>query len=415
MTNLGINFERHNLKNGINVIIQQNKNTPRVAMEFFVKANNELSLTPGLASITARLLLQGTKNRTQEEIAQFIDENGIELSIEAKNDFLRIRSYCLNEDFDSVLELVEDLIKNSTFDSVEKECFKFSGEITAELDSPRTKAVDNLAKNIFENHPYGSSYTIVLENLKNITKEQVMNYFQNIFVPQNINIVLAGDVETDTVLANLNEKLGLAATKECKLKPFDVPVLKKSKIVSIAKEDVQQAQVLQGWITCNMKNDDYVPLTVLNTILGSAGLSSRLFVELRDKKGLAYVVRSSFDSMKTAGLFTTYIATEPKNIQVCLDGFKEEIGKLQTELVSDKELENAKNNMIGKRQFFHETNAQKAYYLGYFENMELGAEFDKKIEEKIRAVTKEDIMRVANTYLSGNSVVSLVAPKKFLP
>lgn len=409
------NFERYSLKNGMDTIIQQNKNTPRTAMEFFVKANNELSLLPGLATITARLLLQGTKNRTQEEIARFIDENGIELGIEAKNDFLRVRSYCLNEDFDAVLELIEDLIKNSTFDAVEKECFKLEGEITAELDSPKTKAVDNLAKNIFENHPYGNSYTVVLEKLKSITKDKVVNYFSNIFVPQNINIVVAGDVDSETILAKLNEKFGTIEAKSCQLKPFDVPVIPESKVVTIAKEDAQQAQVLQGWITCSLNDADYVPLSVLNTILGSAGLSSRLFVELRDKKGLAYVVRSSFDSMKTAGLFTVYIATEPKNIQVSLDGFKEEIGKLQKELVSDKELEDAKNNMVGKRQFFHETNAQKAYYLGYFENMGLGAEFDKELEEKIRAVTKEDIMRVANTYLSGNSVISLVAPKEFLP
>ena len=409
------NFDRYTLKNGIDTIIQQNKNTPRVSLEFFVKANNELSLMPGLASVTARLLLQGTKNRTQEEIARFIDENGIDFSIDAKNDFLRIHTYCLNEDFDAVLEFIDDLIKNSTFDSVEKECFKLEGEIAAELDSPRAKAVDNLAKNIFENHPYGSTYTIILENLKNITKEKVVNYFENIFVPQNINIVVVGDVDTDKVLAELNKNFGTIEANPCQLKPFDVPALKESKIVTIAKEDAQQAQVLQGWITCSIRDKDYIALSILNTILGSAGLSSRLFLELRDKKGLAYVVRSSFDSMKTAGLFTVYIATAPQNIQVCLDGFKEEIGKLQTELVSDKELEDAKNNIIGKRKFFHETNAQKAYYLGYFENVELGAEFDDELEQKIRAVTKEDIKRVANEYLSGASVISLLAPKEHLP
>ncbi|MDD3419087.1 MAG: hypothetical protein PHE78_00640, partial [Candidatus Gastranaerophilales bacterium] len=94
---------------------------------------------------------------------------------------------------------------------------------------------------------------------------------------------------------------------------------------------------------------------------------------------------------------------------------KEEIGKLQTEPVSDKELEDAKNNIIGKRKFFHETNAQIAYYLGYFENIGLGAEFDSVIEEQIKAVTKEDIQRVANKYLSGHSVVSLLAPAEALP
>lgn len=407
-------FKRYNLKNGINTIIQKQKNTPRVSFEMFLKANNELSSMPGLANIVSRLLLQGTKTLTQEEIAQFIDENGISFNVEAKNDFLHIHTYCLNEDFKSVLDLVEDVVKNSTFDDVAKECLKLEGEITADLDSPRIKAVDNLAKNIFKGHPYGNSYTVVLENMKNITKEKVVTYYQNILAPENIAIVVVGDVTEDEVLADLNQRLGSLAQASANLEDFAIPSLMEDKIVSIAKEDAQQAQVLQGWIACNVKNEDYLALSVLNTILGSAGLSSRLFLELRDKKGLAYVVRSSFDVMKSAGLFSVYIATEPKNIQICLDGFKEEIGKLQTELVSDKELEDAKNNIIGKRKFFHETNSQKAYYLGYFENMDLGAEFDALMEAKIQAVTKEDIKRVANKYLSGHSVVSLVAPEAFL-
>jgi len=408
-------FERYTLGNGINTIVQVSKNTPRTSFDIFVKANNELSLMPGLASITSRLLLQGTKTKTQEEIAQFIDENGIELNIEAKNDYLRLHAYCLNEDFVSVLDFIEDILKNSTFDSVEKECLKMEGEINAELDSPRAKAVDNLAKNIFENHPYGSTYTIILEKIKDINKEVVVNYYKNIFMPENINIVVVGDVVESDVVKKLNQNFGNLEKINSQLSPFVVPSLQKDKVVSIAKEDVQQAQVFQGWIACSLQDEDYVPMSILNTILGSAGLSSRLFVELRDKKGLAYVVRSSFDAMKIAGLFTVYIATEPKNIQICLDGFKEEIGKLQTELVSDKELADAKSNIIGKRKVYHATNSQRAYYLGYFENMELGAEFDYLVEEKIQKVTKEDLMRVANKYLSGYSVVSLLAPSEFLP
>ncbi|MEI8377127.1 MAG: pitrilysin family protein [bacterium] len=408
-------FERYTLENGINTIIQVNKNTPRTSLEIFVKANNKLSLMPGLASIVARLLLQGSKTKTQEEIAQFIDENGIELNVEAKNDFLRVHAYCLNEDFESVLDFLQDILTNSTFESVQKECLKMEGEITAELDSPKAKAVDNLAKNMFEGHPYGSTYTIILKKLKDINKEAVTSYYKNIFTPENINIVVVGDVVETDILIKLNKNFGDLQKTDSMLVPFAVPSLKEDKVVTIAKEDVQQAQVLQGWIACSLNDPDYVALSLLNTILGSAGLSSRLFVELRDKKGLAYVVRSSFDAMKTVGLFTVYIATEPKNIQVSLEGFKEEIGKLQTEFVSDKELEDAKNNIIGKRKFFHETNSQKAYYLGYFENMEIGADFDYFVEEKIRKVTKEDIMRVANKYLSGASVISLLAPKEYLP
>lgn len=408
------NFEQKQLKNGITVILKKEKNTPRTALNFFVRANSELAKIAGLPSITFRLLMQGTTTKTQKEIAEYIDFNGIEFNVEAKNDYARVAFYSLNEDFIKTIDFVSDLIKNSTFDLVEKECFKMKGEITADLDNPRVQTVDNLAKNVFLNHPYGNSYTVILENLPNITKEDVKAFYQSILIPQNITISIVGDFQENELIDALEKTFGDIKPQNNKLIDFEIQKPDKTKTLKISKDDAAQAQVMQGWLTCSMNSDDYAPLTVLNTILGSAGLSSRLFLELREKQGLAYVVRSGFDAMKMGGLFSVYIATEPKNIKTCLDGFAKEIEKLKTTNVSDKELLDAKNNLIGKRQFFHETNSQKAYYLGFFECLGLGAEFDKEINEKILAVTPEDIKRVANTYLSGESVISLLAPQEFL-
>lgn len=408
-----MNFKRYELNNGIKTIIQDSPNTPRVALEVFIKSANEMSIEAGLATITSRLMLQGTKTKTQEQIAEIIDENGVELHVDSKNDCMRIHSYCLNEDLDLLLELIEDITQNSTFDSVEKECKKLTGEITADLDSPRVKAVDNLVRNLFEDHPYGNSYNKVLANLPTINKEKVQTYYQNIFSPSNIDIAISGDIDDEEMIEKLNRVFG-GLSNGANLKTFEVNPIKETKMVTIAKEDAQQAQVIQGWHGAGILDEDYFAMSVLNTILGSCGLSSRLFVELRDKKGLAYVVRSSLEPLKQVGIFTVYIATAPQNIQVSLDGFKEEIAKLQTDLVSEGELINAKQNMVGKRKFFHETNSQRAYYLGFFETMGLGAEFDKKFEDKIKAVTAEQVKDVANKYLSEPSIISILAPEEFL-
>lgn len=118
--------------------------------------------------------------------------------------------------------------------------------------------------------------------------------------------------------------------------------------------------------------------------------------------------------MAGASTFWLYIATEPKNIDVALEGFKTEVDKLKTDLVSEKELNSAKNNILGKRAFLHETNSQQSHYLGYYELSGLGSAYDREIEDKILAVSADDIKKVATKYLNDNYVISLLAPEKFI-
>ena len=93
--------------------------------------------------------------------------------------------------------------------------------------------------------------------------------------------------------------------------------------VELIKEDAQQAQIIQGWIVPSIASEDYPKLMLLNVILGASGLSSRLFLELREKKGLAYTVRTSYENHSKAAVFSIYIGTEPGNIKTSIDGFKE--------------------------------------------------------------------------------------------
>ncbi len=143
-------------------------------------------------------------------------------------------------------------------------------------------------------------------------------------------------------------------------------------------------------------------------------MSSRLFLELRDKKGLAYTVRSNYETYSKGACFSVYIGTEPKNIKVALAGFKEEIDKIKTELVSDLELENAKNSIIGKRLFLTETNMQQANMAGLYEIENLGYDYESKLIEKIKKVKKEDIQNIAKKYLNENAVLSILAPHEYL-
>ena len=157
-------------------------------------------------------------------------------------------------------------------------------------------------------------------------------------------------------------------------------------------------------------SNDYPAIALLNIILGASGLSSRLFLELRDKKGLAYVVRSAYDVARLSANFSIYIATEPKNIETSLKGFEEEIEKIKTNLVSEEELENAKNNIFGKWAFISETNSQQANWLAHYGIMGFGFDFHKNAVEKIKSVTPQDIMDCANKYFNDKFVLTVLKP-----
>ena len=118
--------------------------------------------------------------------------------------------------------------------------------------------------------------------------------------------------------------------------------------------------------------------------------------------------------MRFATTFLLYIATNPMNIQTCIDGFKSEIDKIINIPISQEELNNAKNNVIGTRAYRHETNSMQAFYLGYYEFIMDNMTYDEQLNDLILAVTSEDIQNIAQQYFTQNSIISLVAPEESL-
>ncbi len=397
------------LKNDIKSVYKQNKNTPRMAFTLNV-AITEPEKLAGTYSLMNRLLLQGTKKYSNTELAKVLDENAIELYTDMKQDYLRFRFVCLNEDFGLAITILDDIIKNTTFDEFDKEKEKMRGEIVAELDSARTKVSDAFIKTIYENHYYGNTYTKMLETLDKITKQDVIDAYYNILkLGQKISSTV-GSLEFSEIEPLLEQTIGSLENNSVESSKIEKPELDSAKRVDVIKEDANQAQIYQGWLVPNFESEDYPVLAVINTILGASGLSSRLFLELRDKKGLAYTVRTSCESHLKSAIFSIYIATEPKNIDVSLAGFKEEIDKIKEELVSEEELTNAKNNIIGKQQFITETNSQQSTALAYYGIMGLGFDYQAKIIDKIKKVTSEQLKECANKYFTNKSVITVLRP-----
>ncbi len=397
------------LNNNIEYIYKQNKNTPRMAVCLNFSINKPDKI-PGIYSLMARLLLQGTKNYNSEELANEFEKYAIDFSSELFPNYLRIKFVCLNEDIQKAIELMNEVLVNSTFEEFEKEKLKLKCEIPAELDSPRAKAMDSYCKTLFEKHYYGSSLTLVLENIDSITKEDVVEAYEYILNNSRKSLAIVGALEKDEVLAQIEETLGKLPISTDNNFLIEKPILENSKEVFQSKPDLNQAHIVKGWLVSTYGEEDYPALILLNIILGSSGLSSRLFLELRDKKGLAYVVRSSFETYKLIGNFMIYIATEPKNIEVSLKGFDEEIEKIKTQLVSDSELNDAKNNFLGKCTFLDETNLQQACIFAKHGVLGFGFEYTQDLKEAIKKVTPEQILSCAQKYFNDKSVLSIIKP-----
>ena len=408
------NFDSIKLSDNTTLISRFNQNTPRTSINIFINGGNRKEKKVGASDLTNRLLLKGTKNRTAEQIAIETDTNAIDLDIDLKQDYARIKTVFLNEDIDKTVDILADLIQNSTFEQFEKEIILFVGELQLDLDSPKAKATDNLYKGMFPQHPYGVVSSVLLENISQLTFEDITNYYNDTFKTPNFVISVVGNYKQEDLIPRIEKIIKPLPKENYHEEQLQIPSLTKNKLLTITKEDAAQAQILRGWYGPTINSEDFVPFSLLNNILGSSGLTSRLFIELRDKKGLAYSVRSALESLKYVSNFTVYIGTEPKNINTALKGFNEEIQKLIDEPVTIVELESAKKNILGKRSIYHETNFQQSYYLGLYEILGAGASFDNKITELIKSTTAQDILNVAQKYLTNSHITSILAPSKFL-
>ena len=209
-------MEKIILDNNIPLVLKENKNTPRHALCFYFKIT-EPEKKAGIYTILNRLFLQGTKTRDAHTLAQELDENAIDCYSEMKQDFIRFKLQCLNEDFAKGLEILSDIIKNSTFEDFEKEVIKLKGEIQAELARIAAEEEKNRQQNggatIITGNPSSSGYIFPVAGLSkaNIRNKSYPSYAGHTGVDVNINVtgksvvaVKDGTVVTSTALKNSN-------------------------------------------------------------------------------------------------------------------------------------------------------------------------------------------------------------------
>jgi len=406
------------LPNGITLITKPINDSATVAMKLFVKGGSSVETKPGIATLVAELLSQGSQGRNAEDLSNELESKGMNLTFSANEDYIDVTGTAIQEDWGELSTILQSVLTTPRFDTseIEKKKEQIRQAIAANRDNPSSLAFENLRLSLYPNHPYGDVGKRVEKALPGITRSDLVSYYQQNFQPQNIVVSLVGHVDQQAVKAFFSALYPATATTakvdtNASPIPKPVPALDNSETVNERKPRLSAVWIAQGWLAPSISDStDYAALKVLNTLIGS-GMSSRLFVDLREKQGLAYVVGSQYPSHKLDSMFTMYIGTDPVNTEKVLVGFKKELDRIQKELVTAKELEEAKSKLIGGFALAHDTNAAQANYLSLYETLGAGYEFDSTYPNLIRKVTENKIRQVAKRYFSQPNVLSIVEPE----
>lgn len=405
--------QKYTLGNGATFLYTPNNVNDIIAISIYSKGGQLLDSLNGTSNLVAAALMKGTKNYSSIELSQVLEEHGIKIVPSSDSDMFGITVLTTKDEYDKTLELLDEIVNNATFDEVEIGKIKSDklNMIKANKDTALTVALEKYRELIFPDSKYSISANILEKNIPNISKTDMLNYYNKIFEPQNMVISLNGHVDKDKTVKRLNEIFNKPNTsKTFEYKNYQNEVQKITKPTSVTQNmpSTDTAWIMLGWQVAGINNPkDYAVLEVIDTLLGS-GMSSRMFIDLREKEGLAYQLGSGYSAHALCGSFVLYIGTNPATLNKAKDGLFAEINKLKTEYVGDKELKDAKEKLLGNYIISFETNLEKASALGNYETLGLGYDFKDSYIKIINNVTDSDIIEVANKYFTDKYVLSIV-------
>lgn len=405
--------QKYKLSNGATLLYTPNTVNDIIAISIDAKGGQLIEKKAGTSKLTASAMMKGTKNYSSLELSQVLEDNGIKISPSTRADAFSISVLTTKDEYDKTLELLNEVVNNATFDDFEIEKVKSDklSAIKRSKDIPLQRAVEEYRDLIYQNTPYSISSKVLEKNIPNITRDDIVEYYNNVFNPENLVISINGNIDKDKTIKELNNifnKTGDCSSfnytdYDSRISPITSP---RTTVQNMPTTET--AWILLGWQTNGVLNQkDYAALQIIDSILGS-GMSSRMFKDLREQEGLAYQLGSGYSPNVLRGSFMLYIGTNPATLEKAKKGLFEEITRLKTEYVGDKELQDAKDKLIGNYIISLETNLDKASNTGWYEASTRGYEFKDNYQELINSVTDSDIIEVANKYFTDNYILSIV-------
>jgi zinc protease len=407
---------RQELPNHLVWLFSRQAKLPLVTLQLLIKAGTlqEPKGKEGLANLTASLLLSGTKSRSATQIAQELDFMGARLRASGGDDFSTLSLSVLKKDLAPGLALLKDVLLNPAFarPEIKRKVAQYLAALKSEEDEPMVVASRTFAKDLYGKFPYGYPVLGTPQGLAAITPKDLAAFHRTYYRPNNAVLSIVGDLTRDEAQQWVAKTFGTwaeAPIPALKLPP--IAPLKQQKVVLINK-DISQANIILGNLGIKRRNPDFYACQVMNYILGGGGFSSRLMDDIRENRGLAYSVGSSFAPGLEPGPFTVSLETKNANAAEAIQQVTAQIKRIMSQPVSAKELADAKSYFIGSFARKMDSLGKRAWLLNYVEVYGLGLDYPWKYPDLIGHLTPADIQKVAEKYLHPNDYLLVVVGKK---
>jgi zinc protease len=397
------------LPNGLRVISAPSHAAPIVAIDVWVKAgaSRQTPSEKGVAHYLEHVLFKGTPTRkTEEDIDGAIENLGGTLNGATSYDWAHFYVVVPSQNFEAALDVLSDVMQHSEISKVDVEDERpvILGELARGLNNPIELIAGEARMAAYgPNHPYGSAITGAPRDVKNVTQEQIENYYHKWYVPNNVSLVVTGDVD--------GIRVSKAAEKDFASWTFSPDLEAEPKLsvqpMSGVRRTVIERNVSQSYMAIGMfapsvdDRPDVWVMDVAMTLLGQGG-NNWLDIDLREKRSIVNAITSDYLTQKGAGLLVITCSFPSGNPDEVEDAIIAEVNRLGNKPISPNELASAKQSLIASYLFDAETDSGKADALGFYDMID-SYQYDVDYIKHIQDVTTDDVQNLAKKYLVDHS------------
>jgi len=403
-------------KNGLRVVTVPMKDNPTVTVLVLVGTGSDYEPKEinGISHFLEHMCFKGTIKRPNSKIISHeLDSLGCQYNAFTSNEYTGYYAKSDAKNFKKIFEIISDIYLNSTFPETEIE--KEKGVIIEEMhmheDRPQSYIHDLFDEVLYKNQPAGRKTLGTEENVKKMKKDDFENYKNLHYVSEKTVVIVAGNISNDEVYKEVNKHFKDIKVAKGGKKEKTKDIQNKPEIITKYK-DTDQTHFVLGFRSFSIFDKRSVKASILEAVLG-AGMSSRLFIKIREELGLAYYVRSSNNVSLDHGVFKISAGVNNKKLEEALLEIMKECKRMKEEKVDDKELEKVKSYLIGNMKMSFESTDDIAPFYG---GQELLKKEIKTLEEKIKeikAITSSDIQKVAKEiFINKNLNLAVIGPIK---
>ncbi|MEW6516348.1 MAG: pitrilysin family protein [candidate division FCPU426 bacterium] len=409
--------QRYQLANGLTLLVERNPANPMFVLSGLIRGGllQEPEDKPGLAFAHAQLLDRGTARHTARELATALEFKGAHLSFAVRLEELTFSGEALKEDMELLLGQLAECLLTPTFpqeelDRVKKQLLTGSAVAKDNAESQAWQGFSELAYG--PGHPMTRSLITAEPGLERVSRRDLEEYHKGQIRPQGTIISLAGDLDPEQVRQWVERLFSAWEQGQAEWKPVDPTPMPKVKEIKTHRQELpgkQESMVVLGHEGLRRLDADYYPAFVANQVLGGAGLSSQLMREVRDRAGLTYGIYSMFKLSRGVRPWCLFLQTDPSKVDQAVALSLAEMKKIQSGLVSEQMLDDAREQLVGELALGLETNAGLAYLNREIEYHSLGDDYRRRHAEAIRAVTFPAMKRAAKIYFHPQAYLLSVA------